>query len=221
MDAAHWYSFFRSYLAQPEVVGAVAPSSRALARALGAPFAARTRPARLLEVGAGTGAVTRHLVTLLRPDDHLDICEIQPAFGDILERTVLADPAVAGLCATGRINLIRGPVQDIARDQPYDYIVSGLPLTSFSPELVRTILQTIEALISPAGVFSYFEYVALRKLRVAGSPLSGKPQAREVSRILDEHIARHEIGHKLVLMNVPPAYARYWRFGPTPEDKGA
>ncbi|UCC32357.1 MAG: hypothetical protein JSU86_08750, partial [Phycisphaerales bacterium] len=83
------WRFLTSYLRKPNVVGAIAPSSRALAVALCEPYRRFRGPAKILEVGAGTGAVTRHLGSLLGDQDELDICEIHPDFADILEQDVL------------------------------------------------------------------------------------------------------------------------------------
>src|SRR3712207_2100544 len=54
--------FLRQFRRQFETTGAVAPSSRFLAAAMTGPLSRRTKPARILEVGPGTGAVTRKIV---------------------------------------------------------------------------------------------------------------------------------------------------------------
>ncbi|HEY3245405.1 MAG TPA: methyltransferase [Phycisphaerae bacterium] len=212
MIGRHWLSFLRRYLAAPHVVGAVTPSSRFLARALAGPFAARTHAARVLEVGAGTGAVTEPILRLLGPDDHLDICEIQPEFAALLERRLLSRPDVARRQARGQVNLLCCPVQEIRATTPYDYVICGLPLTAFSPQTARDVLESIRANLAPTGVFSYFEYVGLRKLRVWFSNLRGHTDAQVVSDLLTGQIHAHEIGRRTVWFNLPPAYARYWQF---------
>ena len=57
MSFSHTLTFVRRYLSAPVVTGAIVPSSRHLAAVLTRPFAERTQPAHVLEVGAGTGAV--------------------------------------------------------------------------------------------------------------------------------------------------------------------
>src|ERR1043166_4551462 len=61
--------FYRQFRAQYGTTGSVLPSSRALARALTRPMRACPTPRRVLEVGPGTGAVTREIVRTLRPGD--------------------------------------------------------------------------------------------------------------------------------------------------------
>src|SRR5437870_2641258 len=72
--------FFRQYRRRFQTTGAVAPSSRFLARALAKPFEQHARPCRVLEIGPGTGAVTRRIVRLLKPDDRLDLVELNENF---------------------------------------------------------------------------------------------------------------------------------------------
>ena len=60
-------AFFKQFRETFTTTGAVAPSSRFLARAMTAPLARRDGPVRVLEIGPGTGAVTGKIVRLLRP----------------------------------------------------------------------------------------------------------------------------------------------------------
>ena len=75
------WRFLRGYLQTPHVVGALSPSSKQLAEALCAPYRRAESPVSVLEVGAGTGAITRYLGTILRDRDRLDT-----RIADIVER---------------------------------------------------------------------------------------------------------------------------------------
>ena len=86
------FDFLRQLREEFEATGAVAPSSRFLARAIAKPFEQREGPARVLEVGPGTGAVTRRIVQLLKADDRLDLVELNGKFVEILERKFRDDP---------------------------------------------------------------------------------------------------------------------------------
>ncbi len=206
--------FLRRFLANPQQIGALAPSSRHLAEALTEPMSRRTRPSRILEVGAGTGAITRHLVDLLGPDDHLDICELQPDFCSVLERDVLSLPAAKLARSRGRIQLLTCRVEQIDRPAHYDFIISGLPLNSFDPETVDTILDRILANLAPGGVFSYFEYVGLGRItRHLGSSATRR-RTGAVRDLLKQRIQRHQFARRTVLWNFPPAYARHWHTTP-------
>ncbi|MFB6778680.1 translation initiation factor IF-2 [Streptomyces sp. NPDC056352] len=71
------------------ITGAIAPSSRRLAAALAAPVSERAgQPLDVLEVGAGTGPVTRCLLSLLVPGSTLDVVEANPRFAAVLRNVV-------------------------------------------------------------------------------------------------------------------------------------
>lgn len=212
MSLGNSLMFLRRCISAPRTVGAVAPSSRNLARVLAGPFLARQRPAYVLEVGAGTGAITRFLGKHLGPSDRLDVCELEPRFADVLQRDVLGVEPLKSAVAEGRVRLIRGPVENIDSPGAYDFIICGLPFTAFASADVRRILANIERNLKPGGVFSYFEYRGVRRL--ACTFLRGRNgfRVRRVSRLMDREIARHEVGRKTVWRNLPPAYGRHWVF---------
>jgi len=204
--------FLGRCLADPATVGSVTPSSQSLAAALTAPLAAHDGPVRVLEIGAGTGAVTRRLAALLGPADRLDVCEIDPTFVRILERTVLATGALAAATAEGRVRLLHCPVQDLDAPERYDYVISGLPMTAFEPKEVRAILRAIQRSLRPGGVFSYFEYAGIRRLMKMSPSRRWRRRIRAVSTLLDAHIREYQVAKRTVYRNLPPAHARHWRF---------
>ena len=212
MSTAYHLRFLRRYLSDPHTVGAVAPSSRALAEALCEPFRQRTSPAAILEVGAGTGVFTRQIGTLLGDGDFVDVCEIRPDFADIIEADVLSAPSFAMAKAEGRVRLLRGAVQDIAEDDRYDFIVSGLPLTAFEFQTVKDVFGALRRALKPGGVLSYFEYVGLRRISRSVAMGSRRRRVNRVSTYLSGRIRKHEFARKTVLKNFPPAYARHLRF---------
>lgn len=212
MSLVNSLRFLGRYLADPIAVGSVTPSSQFLAEALTTPLIGRRKPVRILEIGAGTGAVTRHLASLLGPEDRFDICEIDPAFVRILERTLLASGPLAAARQQGRVRLLHCPVQELDAPQRYDYIISGLPLTSFESQEVRAILGAIQRSLRPGGVFSYFEYAGVRRLMRMSPSRRWRQRIRAVSRLLDTHIRHYEVAKRTVYRNFPPAHARHWRF---------
>ncbi len=214
MPLVDTWQFLRRYVAAPQQVGAVLPSSRWLAAALTAPFAARTAPAVVLEVGAGTGPITRRLGQLLGPDDRLDVCEIDPKFAGWLEQTLLASGRLGQARAEGRVRLLRCPVQDIDAECHYDFVISGLPLNGFDSVEVETILNAIQRSIKPGGTFSYFEYVGLRRLMTIAPNPKDRLRMRATNAVLNGRIHSYQVARQTVLANFPPAHARHWRFEP-------
>lgn len=212
MGLARRFEFLQGYLKAPTTVGAVAPSSPALAAALCAPYRRHAGPARVLEVGAGTGPVTRELARLLKPQDHLDICEIEPQFVEILRRDVLTLPTLAQPLAEGRVRLLSGPVQEVARPGEYDFVVCGLPFTAFELAAAQSAMTAIRTSLRPGGVLSYFEYIGLRWISRTFTLGAGRKRIRSVSAFVGENIRRYQFDRRSVLRNFPPAFARHLRF---------
>ncbi|UCE58822.1 MAG: methyltransferase domain-containing protein [Phycisphaerales bacterium] len=211
----HW-RFFKRYLSKPSTVGAVGPSSDMLAAALCEPLCKCARPARILEIGAGTGAVTQHIGMLMSDHDELDICEIEPEFASILRRDVLSRPVFASAVEDGRVRLLEMPVQDLSESRRYDFVVSGLPLTVFELRDVRNVFSVIRRCLKPGGILSYFEYVGMRRTSRLLSVGKSRRRIRMVSAYLSKRIRNHQIDRRTVLMNLPPAHARHLRFDRTP-----
>jgi phospholipid N-methyltransferase len=205
-------AFFRQYLAAPRVIGAVAPSSRGLANALAGPFSRRCGPAAVLEVGAGTGSVTRVLGKHLGEKDRLDVCEIDETLAGILQRSVLDSRVFEAAREEGRVRLIYGPVQEIDAPNTYDFVISSLPFNAFSLVNVQGILAVIKRNLKSGGVLSYFEYVGLRRLRGSLAGAAKKAEVRAVSRYLSEQVWKHQIARQTIWFNLPPAHARHLRF---------
>ena len=64
--------------------GAIAPSSRFLARAICSEMRRAGPPVRALEAGAGTGALTGEILESLPDGSRLDIYELNPVFAEHL-----------------------------------------------------------------------------------------------------------------------------------------
>jgi phosphatidylethanolamine/phosphatidyl-N-methylethanolamine N-methyltransferase len=193
--------------------GALLPSSRFLARTLAAPLSAARPPCRILEVGPGTGAVTRAIARRMIPGDQLDAVELNPRFVERLRLILLHDPVL--IARRPQIRVIQGPVQELEGEAVYDHIISGLPLNNFPVTLVRDIFKAYSRLLKPGGVLTYFEYVLIRQLK---TPFVGRRERRRlyrVGRVVSEYIRAYQVRRKQVLMNVPPAIVRHLHLKPT------
>lgn len=202
-------ALLRRFLAAPDTTGAVASSSRSLAQAIVAPFAGRTAPAHVLELGAGTGAFTREIGRLLGDEDRLDICEMQPELCDILEQDVLSRGRLGDAFRQDRVRLIRGTAEEIGVAGPYDFVISGLPFTSFDVAQVERVVEVVRSTLRPGGTFSYFEYVGLRSVRCTFA-VADRDRLLGVSRLLDRLNTAHQVTRDTVWWNLPPAHARHW-----------
>jgi phospholipid N-methyltransferase len=206
-------SFLKEFVSRPTQVGAVAPSSRFLARALCRPLSQSSGPLKVLELGAGTGAVTAHIIPLLGDGDCFDICEANTALADHLRARFIVEAGPLAIAhREGRTRLFDRPIQEVKELLQYDFIISGLPLTAFELKDVEDILGIVKRCLKPGGTFSYFEYIAIRPLLTVTRRGRRGQRFRALSSYLTRQIRAHQIDRQAVLLNIPPAFARHFCF---------
>ena len=187
--------FLRSLVAAPRLTGAVAPSGRALARAMTTAIGAPSE-GLIIELGPGTGPVTRALIERGLARSRLVLVEYDPGFCRMLERRFEG------------VRVIQGDAYDLPTTlapfagQPIAVVVSSLPLLN-QPSFRREKLMTEAfALTGPSGVFVQFTY-GLR------SPIPREFCANRYSA----HRSRP------ILLNLPPAFV--WTYRVDSKDGGA
>jgi phosphatidylethanolamine/phosphatidyl-N-methylethanolamine N-methyltransferase len=178
--------FLKSLVAAPRLTGAVAPSGRALARAMAA--ASGPPPHGLIvELGPGTGPVTRSLIEAGVAHGRLVLIEYDPGFCRLLGQRFA--PA----------QVIHGDAYDLPRTlaelagQPIAAVVSSLPLLNQPPHRREKLIGDAFALMGPSGLFVQFTYGLM------------SPIPREVC---DNRYAA--VRSRPILLNLPPA--RVWTY---------
>ncbi len=201
--------FFKEFRNRFETTGAVLPSSRWLAGRLTWALNGRdkTEPVRVLEVGPGTGAVTKRIVKLLREGDRLDLVELNGFFVSTLQRRFDSEPDFQRVASQVRIHCC--PIQQFQCDEPYDFIISGLPFNNFSASLVDQILQSCLNMLSESGTLSYFEYMGVRPLRMRVGKRAERQRLKELDEVLRRYLTQFRIRRDLVLLNIPPALVHH------------
>jgi phospholipid N-methyltransferase len=140
--------FLKSWFKDPKLIGAVAPSGRALAKLMSAGLGPG---ARVIELGSGTGTVTEALLqTGVHPED-LYLLERNEAFFDILSRRFPRSPLVA----VDALDLRERFAGELGT---FDFVVSGLPLLLFSPAQKAQLFEQIFAVLGPKGAYQQFTY---------------------------------------------------------------
>ncbi len=111
----------------------------------------------IVELGAGTGAITKHLVANKKPETHLLVFEPYADFVLPLEK----------LCSdSSNVSII----QDIAQKLPdnfqqrglkrADYIFSSLPLTGWEKQQREDLFSMLSKHIWKGGMFIQYQYFA-------------------------------------------------------------
>ncbi|WP_245298241.1 class I SAM-dependent methyltransferase [Rhodomicrobium vannielii] len=143
------WRFFRSWVANPLRVAAVAPSSDSLARIMTNEITPLHSP--VLELGAGTGVFTRALLNRGVPEEALTLVEFGSEFARLLQfrfpraRVLWMDASqLAG--------------HNIFQERSVGAVVSGLPLLSMTPRKVMSILIVAFLYIRADGAFYQFTY---------------------------------------------------------------
>jgi len=186
--------FIKTLIAAPRLTGAVAPSGKALARAMASAIGSPPR-GLIVELGPGTGPVTRSLVESGVAPERLALIEYDPGFCQLLRRRFA--PA----------KVIHGDAYDLPRTlaelagQPIAAFVSSLPLLNQPPERREKLVADAFTLMGLSGRFVQFTY-GLR------SPI---PREALASRYV-------AVRSRPILLNLPPAFV--WTYRLAPEDAG-
>lgn len=211
MSLREYSTFFRQFRQRYETTGAIAPSSRFLASAITRPLRQRPadRPVRILEIGPGTGAFTRTIVRHVRNGDTFDLVELNDVFVGELNQQFESDPQWQ--TAAGQSTVHNVPLQEFGGDEPYDFVISGLPLNNFPADLVEQIFEEYFRLLAPGGTLSYFEYMFIRPIRRRVTGAEDRQRLTRIDEIMGRHLAAHGFRRDWVFVNMPPAWAQHLR----------
>jgi phospholipid N-methyltransferase len=145
--------FARNFFRHPRMLGSIIPSSRFLIRQLLQPIDWAAAEV-IVEYGPGVGNITAEILKRMRPDALLIAIETNPEFVRFL-RSALPDRR---LCVTeGSAE----SVDEILRSQGHtqaNYIISGIPLGSFSANLRERILRNTLGVLAPGGSFLVYQF---------------------------------------------------------------
>lgn len=178
--------FFRQWLRSPKSMGSIIPSSLALARAVTS--AVEWQPGQtVVELGAGTGAISQGLLEKGMPSEALMMIELDEQLYDYLRNRFPGVRVVHG-DATKLSEIVAEQEID-----PVSTVVSGLPMVNMPFDFQRAIVEESFKSLKSGGSLLQYSY----------SPLSPIP-AKKLG--VKAEIVR------FVLRNVPPATV--WRFRP-------
>jgi phospholipid N-methyltransferase len=183
--------FLRRFIAEPGRVGSIIPSSRFLCEHM----LSRVNWAStdvIMELGPGTGAFTQAIYQNIRPDTQYVLVERDFQFRSMLHSRFPDLPIREEATMLGHyleeMNL--GKV---------DVIISGLPFANFPEELRAAILDEIQTVLAPGGLFITFQY---------SLQLQAELQARFPWVETD-----------FTLLNIPPAFIYTCRNGQSDNDR--
>jgi phospholipid N-methyltransferase len=206
---SHEKLFFQQFRQNFFQIGAILPSSKALARAMVAHLAQKQGQVRVLEAGAGTGALTAHIIPLLQPGDSLDIVEINPKLMACLQQRFQQEPRfhTNGI----EVRFINDDIRNVSFQGDYDYIILSLPLTNFPSAMVQEIIGLMMSHLKPGGVFSYVKYIFISRLKYLWSGPTVRAEMKVNQEIINSFAGKYQFERRAILRNVPPAWTYYWQ----------
>jgi phosphatidylserine decarboxylase len=153
-------------------------------------------PSKILELGPGTGSVTKYILRSMGFGDSLATCEINERFMEALKENLEDDPYYDTHRA--RVSFHCCPMQQLPETQKYDLIVCAIPFLNFDLPLVKELFTKISALSHKNTAMTYYEYIGLRSI---GTQFSGRSRRRRM-RELDEFIVKVQGSHLQTRTNV-------------------
>ena len=138
--------FRRRLLRNPRQISAIAPSSRALARAM--TLGLGPNSGKVVEFGPGTGRFTEAILARGVPPENLVLFELDEEFVAHLRQKF---PGVTVHHRTAQ------DAPDLVTDGAA-CVISGLPLLSMPPEVREGIVNAAFRLLTPRGRFVQFTY---------------------------------------------------------------
>lgn len=173
------------FLKDLKQVGAIAPSSKFLAKDLVFQLKKQLsntncKPLNILEVGAGTGPLTKQITKYLRPQDQLDIVEIHKKFYQIV-KTKYKQP---------NIQIHHSDILNFQSEHQYNFIFSSLPYENMPEKTCQQIWKKKLDLCASNACISYFKYLKFRDFK---------------SDFEEKVVEQYGQNKKLVFLNLPPA----------------
>ena len=149
--------FFQTWLRQPAIIGAIMPTRPALARAMAR---AAVGGGPIVELGGGTGPITRALVESGAMARHLTVIERHPLFHRLLTDRF---PSLRVLCGDAEE---LGNMLAPAEMGRVGVVVSSLPRLGWPLTRQRSILEQCFTALRGGGVFLEFSYGPLSPIPV-------------------------------------------------------
>lgn len=149
--------FFREGLKNLKTVGTVTRSSKFLCKGVIRHIDFK-KADLIVEIGAGDGVITRHILKKMKPNARLLAFEVNPRFCDLMrkiddERLIVVEDSAEHL----------GIYIEKLGAREADYIVSAIPFVALPKDLALEIIRTCHRYLKEGGLFLQVHYSLLAK----------------------------------------------------------
>ena len=193
-------TFLRGALQQFKNTGSICPTSRFAAEAMLSGLLDSDK--RILEVGPGTGSITKHILKRLDKNRMLSICEINEMFMTFLKKELAQD--INFQKNQNNIDFFLGPIQELQSAEPYDYIVCALPFLNFDPQILQEVLEKLVKLSHAGTRMCFYQYLGFKDLGQLLGSEKNKLRVTEVASQLEKFLDKRKLSRQLVWRNVSP-----------------
>lgn len=149
--------FFRQSVKNLKTIGTLTRSSKFVCKEMISHVDFKTANV-IVEMGAGDGVITKHILGAMKPDGKLIIFEVNPTFCKELrkikdERLIVIEDSV---------ELIPEYLKKNNLDQP-DFIISAIPFVAMPDDVSYKIVQICQETLKPKGKYIQIHYSLLLK----------------------------------------------------------
>jgi len=151
--------FLRESLRNLKTVGTVTRSSKFLCKGMIEPVDFKKADV-IIELGAGDGVVTEHILKAMKPGSKLFAFEVNKAFCDLMREKFKGDDRLVVVEESAAI------VADVLKKhnvQQADYVISAIPFVSLPDELGYEIVYACKNILKPKGLYIQIHYSLLMK----------------------------------------------------------
>ena len=191
-------TFAQQALADFPATAAIAPSSRFLARAMVQPLPLSDAEI-VVELGPGTGVMTRLLLDLIPPNAHVLAFEINPSFVDYL-RNEITDPRLEVIAAGAET---AGDELRRRGHQRVDAVLSSLGLSMMPESVSREIIEGILPFMDEKSALTQFQYLHGMRWHPSNGRVTNKVEFFDLRAFLREYFGT--VRKSTVWRNLPPA----------------
>jgi phospholipid N-methyltransferase len=161
---ANYLHFMCAALVKFRQTGAIVPSQRFLIEKMIAPVP-ETYSGRIIELGAGNGALTSRLA-MRCPEARILACEINPALARVNRHNL----DMAGI--NGRVQVIPDSAEHLLSEMDRrgmgkaEFVLSGIPLGNLRRDRVLALIDAVSQALVPGGMYIQFQYSLLDRKRI-------------------------------------------------------
>lgn len=142
---------------------------------------------RIVELGSGTGGVTRAILGAMPPDARLLSIEINPSLCDVVER--ISDERLILHC--GDAGNLAEIISRYGFNAP-DVVISGVPISTMAQLSASRLIEAVASALAPQGSFVAYQV------------------SKKIESLCSSHLDPETLERCLVVRNFPPLWVMRW-----------